>query len=386
MLFASQAATAIANARSHRNEQRARAGLEALVETSAGRRGDVRRRDRHAGAAQPRGAAHRRGAAHAGAPGRGSARRAHPAPRRRHGRVTLDQLKTAKTLRATEVELSVPDGRSIRMLVNVMPIQPGDGPVESVVVTMQDLARLEELERMRAEFLSMVSQELRTPLTSIKGSTATLLGDLPGLGPRGDAPVHPHHRQAGRPHAGAHRGPARRGAHPRGGRFAVDPEPAEVAALVDQARSRFLSGGTRQAIRIELPRRPAPGDGRRAAHRAGAERPVLECRAVLLGVVARSCRCGARTASRSRRDLSLRRGPGPFRPSNWPTCSAATPTHGAGSPKRLPATVWASSLCKGLVEAHGGRIRAESAGPGLGARVTFTLPVAEEASRRRPIR
>ena len=34
VLFASQAATAIVNARSHRDEQRARADLEALVDTS----------------------------------------------------------------------------------------------------------------------------------------------------------------------------------------------------------------------------------------------------------------------------------------------------------------------------------------------------------------
>ena len=38
-------------------------------------------------------------------------------------------------------------------------------------------------------------------------------------------------------------------------------------------------------------------------------------------------------------------------------------------------------ICKGLVEAHGGRIRAESAGPGRGTRVTFTLPVAEAESQ-----
>ena len=37
------------------------------------------------------------------------------------------------------------------------------------------------------------------------------------------------------------------------------------------------------------------------------------------------------------------------------------------------------AICKGLVEAHGGRIRAESEGPGRGATVTFTLPVAGEA-------
>ena len=41
------------------------------------------------------------------------------------------------------------------------------------------------------------------------------------------------------------------------------------------------------------------------------------------------------------------------------------------------------AICKGIVEAHGGRIRAESEGPGLGARFVFTLPVVEEAPAER---
>ena len=162
------------------------------------------------------------------------------------------QLGSATTMRAEEVELSVPDGRSVRMLINVTPIRSEEGGVVSVVVTMQDLAPLDELERQRAEFLGMVSHELRAPLTSIKGSTATVLGAVP-------VPPQAELLQFFRIIDG-------QADHMRGlianlldagsieaGTLTVAPEPANVAALVDRARSTFLSGGGRHAVLIDLP-------------------------------------------------------------------------------------------------------------------------------------
>ena len=143
VLFAAQAAIAIANARAHRDEQRARADLEALVETSPV---GVVVFDAQSGSPVTFNREARRIVEALRMPG-------HPpeqllkvlTSRLADGReVTLDELKRAETLRAAEVQLSVPDGRSIRILINVTPIRFGDGEIESVIVTMQDLAPLEE--------------------------------------------------------------------------------------------------------------------------------------------------------------------------------------------------------------------------------------------------
>ena len=177
VLFAAQAATAIANARTYRAERRARADLEALIETSPvgvvvfdGGTGHLVSLNREA----------TRLVQSLCDPGQSAELLLGVITcRRGDGReIALDRLPLAEalsgaeTVRAEEIELSVPDGRRVTTLINATPIHGEDGAVASVVVTMQDLAPLQALERMRAEFLGMVSHELRVPLTSIKGSTA----------------------------------------------------------------------------------------------------------------------------------------------------------------------------------------------------------------------
>ena len=184
-LFASQAGAAIANARRHRAEQRARADLEALVDTSP-----VGVVVFDAGTGHPV-SLNREAKRIVGGlclPGRSpeqllevlSWRRADGREISMEASSLPQALRSATTVRAEEIVLSVPDGRRVTTLVNATPIQAEDGAVVSLVVTMQDLAPLEELERLRAEFLSMVSHELRAPLAAIKGSAATVLGGAPG--------------------------------------------------------------------------------------------------------------------------------------------------------------------------------------------------------------
>ncbi|MDE2904754.1 MAG: response regulator, partial [Acidobacteriota bacterium] len=273
--------------------------------------------------------------------------------------------------------------RSVRTLVNATPIRGEDGAVVSAVVTMQDLAPLEELERLRAEFLGMVSHELRAPLAAIKGSAAAVLGAAPGR-PRAEVRQffriidgQADHMQelidnlldAGRIEAGM---------------LSVDPEPCTVASLVDRARSTFLGGGARHAVAIDLP----PGLPLVMADRervvqvlnnlfSNAARHAPESSPIRVAAVRDGAYVAVSVADEGR-------GVPPEMLHRLFRKHVALTGGDAG---REAATGLGLAICKGLVEAHGGRIRAESAGLGQGARFTFTLPaarIADDSDEARP--
>ena len=153
--FASQAAAAIANACAYRDELRARAKLETLVETAPvgmvlfdARTGGLVSWNREAariveGLKMPDLPIDEllKIVTSRGADGVEVDLSKDPA--------MSDELRRGETLRNAEVVLSVPDGRSVRTLVNVTPIHAADGAVEFVVVTMQDLAPFEDAGRIR---------------------------------------------------------------------------------------------------------------------------------------------------------------------------------------------------------------------------------------------
>jgi PAS domain S-box-containing protein len=80
----------------------------------------------------------------------------------------------ATRTRHPERSLYLSDGTEL--LVSVGYVRDGrSGPVRRLVITLRGAQQRARLERSRAELVSTVAHELRSPLTSVKGFTATLL-------------------------------------------------------------------------------------------------------------------------------------------------------------------------------------------------------------------
>ena len=382
VMFASQAAMVIANARRYREEQRARNDLETLINISPV---GVAVFDAKTGAP----VSFNREAVRIV----DSLRDPDQSPeqllevlsyRRADGREIAPfdiakELIAGDTVRAEEIFIEVPDGRSVTTLVNGTPIRGEDGRIVSVVVTLQDMTELEELERLRAEFLAMVSHELRTPLTSVKGSIATLLDPPSALGP---TEMRQFFRiidsQIDRMHVLI--SDLLDVARIETGTLAVSPEPTDVAILVGEAGNGFRSAGGRHNIEVELaPDLPwvmadrlrmvqVLGNLLTNAARHSPESSVIRVTAVGEGVHV------AVSVSDHGRGIPAESLPHLFRKFSRIESQEQGGDTGLGL-----------AICKGIVEALGGRIWAESDGPGLGARFTFTLPTVEQAGYVSPV-
>ena len=379
VMFASQAALVIANARAYREERQARADLETLVNTSPV---GVVVLDARTGAP----VSFNREAARLVEGLRDEGQRpedildAVTCVRADGREVSLREfplaevLSSGDTVRAEEIALRVPDGRSVSLLLNASPIHAEDGRVASFIITLQDMAPLEEQERLRAEFLAMVSHELRTPLAAVKGSVTTLLEAAGELDP---AEITQFFRII-RDQADQMRfliGDLLDVARIETGSLAVAPEPSDIRMLIDEAGVRFQSGDPVNPLHLELAedlpmvladrRRIIQVLGNLLSNAAGfsPEGSPIVVSAALDGIHV------AVSVSDRGRGIPAELLPELFRKFSRPLDrDTASAVDGSGL---------GLAVCKGIIEAHGGRIRADSDGSGLGARFTFTLPAAE---------
>ena len=379
--FAAQAALVIANARYYREEQRARADLEALVNTApvgvvvidarTGVPAYVNREMMRIGAelTSPDHTAEEMIEAI-------TVRRADGTEISMQELPVTAAISAAETVRAEEIVIKVPDGRSVGVILNATPIRSGEGETESFVVTVQDMSPLEDIERLRAEFLAMVSHELRGPLTSIKGSAATLVGSAALLDPsETDLIFRIIEQQAD--HMSGLITDLLDVARIKAGALSISPEPVEAAILVDQARIAFLSSGGRNNLRMELPSDlpRVMADRRRIVQvlvnlLSNADRNSPQLSAIRVAAERKNIHVEFSVADDgvgiSEDGLSQL-----FRKFSKPTDEVGQ--------RRSEDSGLGLAIAKGIVEAHGGRIWAESDGLGQGAKFAFTLPVVMES-------
>lgn len=380
-MFAAQAAMAITNARRYGEEQRAKADLEAFLNTSPvgvlvldARTREVVRINHEA--CRIIGLQSGEENDSAGDLGMVEFRRMDGSVMQ-PDEVPIERvLRTGETVYAEELVIVRPSGDQVTTLINTTPIRSEDDQLVAVVATIQDITPLEELERLRNDFLGMVSHELRTPLTSIKGSAATVLGAPSPLDP---AEIRQFFRII-----------EEQADHMRdlinnlldlsrieAGTLSVVAEPTDVADVIDRAKNAFLSGGYRNSIEVEvmpgLPRVAA--DGRRIVqvlHNLFSNASTYSREWSPIRVTARIHDAHVVVSVNDEgKGIASQHLPRLF------TKFARIDT---GEDARLSGHGLGLAICKGIVEAHGGRIWAESDGEGSGTKFTFTIPAADETT------
>ncbi|MBI4300928.1 MAG: PAS domain S-box protein, partial [Chloroflexi bacterium] len=267
------------------------------------------------------------------------------------------------------------DGSVIWVEIVATPIYDEDREVVGIQGTARDVTERkqaeERLERLHTDFLGIVSHELRTPLTAIKGAAS--------IGLERKMPLDSYETQElfgiVNEQAGQLAGLVNNlldMSRIEAGRFSIAPAPMNLGDALAEADSLFLRTGGRNQVISRLPE----------------DLPRVQADRVRIVQVLTNLLTNA----------------GKFSPTSAPITVSADhdglqvtvhiTDQGRGIPKEKMGDLFKRfsqvhegssqdlgaglglAICKGIVESHGGRIWAESAGEGQGSTFSFTLPVA----------
>ena len=293
-------------------------------------------------------------------------------------------LQTGETVKAEEVVIHLPNGSSLTSLVNCAPLFSESGEIVSVLSVIQDMTPLEEVERQRGEFLGLVSEELRMPLTSIKGSAAALRSSLEvATSTEAIQLLRIIDQQTDLMRSQVNT--LTELTQIETGSLSVYAEPTDVAALIEGSCREYLRDHAAVAIQLEIP------DGqptvmadrhrigqvlhnflRQAAKHSNESSPIQVSTEMIDIYVAISVSVKVAIAPSEKP-------PSPFKKGEpAPIFKKLTEDHNRASELSSQGEGLALAFCRGVVEAHGGRMRTEVDEERGGLTLTFTLQTVEE--------
>ncbi len=89
--------------------------------------------------------------------------------------------RESENLSGVSQEIQVhPDGREVYLRCHAVPVKDEEGALLGGVAVLQDITQLKELERMKADFVAMVTHELRAPVAAIEQQLTVILKGLAG--------------------------------------------------------------------------------------------------------------------------------------------------------------------------------------------------------------
>jgi len=292
----------------------------------------------------------------------------------------LEVVRMRKTPLTVEHTHRSEDGSRRVVEVHCYPLLDEEGNVNQVIeycIDVSERKRAEEaLERLRSEFTGIVTHELKTPLTAIKGSAATALGSQRPLAAEENRELFEIiDEQADRLRELMDN--LLDVTRIEAGTLSVSPEPTDLLEVLEEARTTFARGGGRHEVRLE-----APAD---MPHVSADTRRLFQ---VLMNLLNNGA-----VFSPTTEPITIAVEHDPLQ------VTVHVQDRGRGLPReklpllfkkfsrlhddagrKLSGTGLGLAICKGIVEAHGGRIWAESAGEGKGSTFSFTLPVAGDTA------
>ncbi|MFJ1610581.1 ATP-binding protein [Streptomyces sp. NPDC088253] len=276
-----------------------------------------------------------------------------------------------------ERNLLLPGGREVLVSARYVRTAP-TGPVRRVVVSLRDTEARRRTERSHAELIATVAHELRSPLTSVKGFTATLLAKWERFtDDQKKLMLETVDADANR----VTRLIAELLDISRidSGRLEVRRQPVDIGAAVGRHIQAYVTSGQpadRFLLRIEQPLPPLWADPDKIDQ-------------VLSNLLENAVRHGEGTVTI---DVTPSASPREREDGENAATSVTVSDEGTGIPEesmnRVFTRFWRGSkrggtglglyIVKGIVEAHGGTITVGRA-PGGGAEFRFTLPVGTPA-------